>query len=49
MDHLAALGCRTGQGFFIADPQPAADLTAMLTNAFGVGPVFAADPVTRPA
>ncbi len=48
MEHLAALGCRTGQGFFIADPQPAADLTAMLTNTFGIGPALAAQTVTRP-
>jgi diguanylate cyclase (GGDEF)-like protein len=36
MSHLAALGCQTGQGYFIARPQPVEDLTAMLTNAFGV-------------
>ncbi len=44
MEHVAALGCHTGQGYFIARPQPAGDLTAMLTAAFGVGPTGAAPP-----
>jgi diguanylate cyclase (GGDEF)-like protein len=39
MEHLAALGCQTGQGNFIARPQPADELTATLTAAFGVGPI----------
>jgi diguanylate cyclase (GGDEF)-like protein len=30
LDHLTALGCDTGQGYFIARPQPAEQLTLML-------------------
>lgn len=33
MDHLAALGCATGQGYFMSRPLPAEELTAKLTAA----------------
>jgi diguanylate cyclase (GGDEF)-like protein len=36
MDHLAALGAQTGQGYFIARPLPAGELTAQLTDSFGL-------------
>ncbi len=37
LTHLAALGCETGQGYFISRPLPAEELTAQLSSAFGVG------------
>jgi diguanylate cyclase (GGDEF)-like protein len=37
MDRLAVLGCQTGQGYFIARPQAAEDLTQTLAAAFGLG------------
>jgi len=36
MDHLAALGAQTGQGYFIARPLPAEELTAWLSESFGL-------------
>jgi diguanylate cyclase (GGDEF)-like protein len=32
MNHVTALGCDTGQGYFISRPQPAEQLTAMLSQ-----------------
>jgi diguanylate cyclase (GGDEF)-like protein len=48
MEHLAALGCHTGQGYFFSRPLPAAELTERLTAEFGitaVAPLAAAAPL----
>ena len=37
LDRLTELGCDTGQGYFIARPLPAEELTARLTTPFGAG------------
>ena len=37
MEHLSVLGCDTGQGYFIARPLPAEDLTTHLSQSFGIG------------
>ena len=37
MEHLTALACEVGQGYFISRPLPAEGLTAQLTSAFGIG------------
>jgi diguanylate cyclase (GGDEF)-like protein len=36
MDHLQGLGAQTGQGYVIARPLPAAELTEQLSGAFGL-------------
>ena len=36
MEHLEALGAETGQGFLIARPLPAEELTEQLISAFGI-------------
>jgi diguanylate cyclase (GGDEF)-like protein len=38
MAHLTALGCTTGQGYFIARPLPGEELTARLSSDFGIEP-----------
>ncbi len=37
LNHLTALGCHTGQGYFIARPQPASQLTADMTASAEIG------------
>lgn len=37
MDHLAAIGCQTGQGYFISRPLPPDELTRELMRTFGIG------------
>jgi diguanylate cyclase (GGDEF)-like protein len=36
IEHVAALGCQTGQGYFISRPLPAEELTPTLARAFGI-------------
>ncbi len=42
LERLAALGCDTGQGYFISRPQPAEDLTAQLRESLATDAVQAA-------
>jgi EAL domain-containing protein (putative c-di-GMP-specific phosphodiesterase class I) len=37
MDHLAAIGCQTGQGYFISRPLPPDEMTRELMRTFGIG------------
>jgi diguanylate cyclase (GGDEF)-like protein len=37
LNHVTALGCDTGQGYFISRPQPAEQLTSMLSGASKIG------------
>jgi diguanylate cyclase (GGDEF)-like protein len=39
MEHLASLGAQTGQGYAISRPLPAQELTAQLSEAFGIATV----------
>jgi hypothetical protein len=36
MEHLAALGAQTAQGYFISRPLPAEELDEQLSTAFGI-------------
>ena len=38
MEHLTALGCEVGQGYFISRPQAAGELTPWLVSAFAIPP-----------
>jgi len=54
MDHLAALGAQTGQGYLISRPLPAEELTERLVAAFGIaaeaqGAYAGAAPMARTA
>jgi diguanylate cyclase (GGDEF)-like protein len=49
MEHLAALGAQTGQGYVIARPLPAEELTRQLSAAFGLASGAEPAPYAAPA
>jgi EAL domain-containing protein (putative c-di-GMP-specific phosphodiesterase class I) len=48
LNHVTALGCDTGQGYFISRPQPAEQLTSMLSGASKIGSTPADTNLVKP-